>query len=100
MGIKSEKILNLQPVTFTYKNDITDAIRYGVIAEQAYQVYPEMVKLDDQGRPDSVSVPMEMTWMMLNEIQKNHKAIEVQQATIAALEARLSTLEGARTYVK
>jgi hypothetical protein len=84
----------LQPVTFTYKDDATDTIRYGVIAEQAYQVYPEMVKLDDQGRPDSISVPMEMTWMMLNEIQKSHTAIEMQQTTIALLEARLSTLEG------
>ena len=109
MGVDSEKILALEPVAFVYKNDATSTKQYGVIAEQAYQVCPEMVVLYDEGQPDAIQMPSNFTWLLLNEIQKNHKLAAQQQAiidalqkrfveykgTIAALEARLSTLEGA-----
>jgi len=109
MGVDSEKILALEPVAFVYKDDVTSTKQYGVIAEQAYQVFPEMVVLDDEGQPDAIQMPSNFTWLLLNEIQKNHKLAAQQQAiitvlqtrfveykgTIAALQARLSTLEGA-----
>jgi len=82
----SEKILNLQPVSFVYKNDPAEKKQYGLIAEEAYEVYPEMVSLNSEGKPESVCIPRELTYMMLNEIQKNHK-------TIAALEAELATIK-------
>jgi hypothetical protein len=83
---ESEKILNLQPVSFVYKNDPAEKKQYGLIAEEAYEVYPEMVSLNSEGNPESVCIPRELTYMMLNEIQKNHR-------TIAALEVELATIK-------
>jgi hypothetical protein len=94
MGIDSEKILALEPVTFVYKNDATSTKQYGVIAEQAYQVCPEMVVLDAEGIPDAIQMPSNFTWLMLNEIQKTHKAIDAQYATIAALQTQFVECDG------
>jgi hypothetical protein len=43
MGTRSEKVLDLHPVTFAYKDDAQGVTRYGLIAEEVAAVYPELV---------------------------------------------------------
>jgi hypothetical protein len=41
MGIQSEGVLKLRPVTFAYKDDTQGVRRFGLIAEEVASVYPE-----------------------------------------------------------
>ena len=43
MGLRSEDVLKLRPVTFVYKLDGHAVRQYGLIAEEVATVYPEMV---------------------------------------------------------
>jgi hypothetical protein len=99
MGELSERILNLRLVQFVYKNN-PSVKRYGIIAEEAVLVMPELVVCDAQGRPDAVRMPRDLLWMMLNEIQKNHTALQKQSKDmtdqhkkIECLLARIEDLE-------
>jgi hypothetical protein len=93
MDSASEKILNLRPVTFVYKNDQAEKTQCGLIAEEAYQAYPEIVSLNDKGQPEGICIPSELTWMMINEIQKNHRSIAGIQAENACIRAELTQLK-------
>jgi len=89
MDKASEAILALTPVTFHYKNDSTDIPQFGLIAEEVAAVNPDLVVHDENGeiytvRYDAVNA------MLLNEFLKEHKKVEEQQATIAALESTIA----------
>ena len=43
MGTSSEKVLDLRPVTFAYKDDAQGLTHYGLIAEEVAAMYPELV---------------------------------------------------------
>jgi hypothetical protein len=73
MEIPSEKIYDLQPVDFTYKE--TGYKDFGLIAERVHETLPELAVLDEKGRPESVRYPM-LSVLLLNEIQKLKKEIE------------------------
>ena len=109
MGDKSNKLLQLRPVTFLYKPEYDDgshALQYGLIAEEVAQIYPDMVGYDKDGQPNSVKY-QSLTPMLLNEVQKlatqkqsqaeeNRKLEEQyrqQTRQIHSLEERLASLE-------
>jgi len=75
MDDSSSRILDLRPVTFTYKAHADKATQYGLIAEEVYETFPELVCLDDEGKPFSVRYH-DMCQILLNEIQKTAKRIE------------------------
>ena len=83
MGNVSEVILSLKPVTFRYKQtlDPTNTTQFGLIAEEAEKVAPELVTLDANGRPYSVRYE-EINVMLLNEFLKAHHKVEQMQARI------------------
>ncbi len=60
-------------------------MQYGLIAEEVAEVYPELVVYDDQGRVKTVMY-RQLSGMLLNELQKQHR--QVQELT-----ERLSRLE-------
>jgi hypothetical protein len=110
MDKTSEAILALKPVTFQYKEDKTNTLQFGLIAEEVAKINPDLVVRDDNGeiyavRYDAVNA------MLLNEFLKEHHrvkelksamaqqrkdfeaAIVQQQKTTEALVARLNEQE-------
>lgn len=102
MGDSTIGLMKLRPVTFVYKSEYANGdstTQYGLIAEEAAKVYPELVVYDDGGKPYSVRYQYVST-MLLNEVQKQyHRAeaeatvIQSQEQKIDELEQRLSRLE-------
>jgi hypothetical protein len=86
MGKTSSVLLNLRPVPFRYKGSQGDSRHFGLIAEEVDRVMPELVVRTPDGQAETV-LYHEMPAMLLNELQKQQRRIEV-------LEARLAELEG------
>jgi Chaperone of endosialidase len=92
MGSNTTKLQQLRPVTFHYKVDPQGTLRYGLIAEEVANVYPELVVRDQHGRIDGVRYD-ELAPMLLNEMQKQQKTAEVQAEKINAQAAEISELK-------
>jgi len=54
MGNRSEKVLDLHPVTFAYKDDTRVITHYGLIAEEVATVYPDLVARTATGEVQTV----------------------------------------------
>src|SRR5947207_1348810 len=94
IAAQSDGLMKLRPVAFRYKPEI-DPIgfkEYGLVAEEVAQVYPEMVINDDQGRPETIRYQL-LDPLLLNELQRQHRSIEAQEAQIERLKADLARLE-------
>jgi Chaperone of endosialidase len=106
MGEASEGLWALRPVTFHYTaayDDGSHLLQYGLIAEEVARTYPELVEVDQDGRPLAVRYHL-VNAMLLNEVQKQHAAmaaqlsqfdrqhgrLEAQEATIARQAAQLA----------
>lgn len=77
----SEAILSLKPVLFHYKNSKKSTPQFGLIAEEAAAIDPDLVTQDGEGqaytvRYDAVNV------MLLNEFLKEKKTVQQLQATV------------------
>jgi hypothetical protein len=91
MDCSSETLFALKPVTFRYKKDAdpSQALSFGLIAEDVAQVSPELITRDEQGKPQTVRYEA-VNAMLLNEFLKEHKKNEVQAKTIAELKSTLT----------
>ena len=69
MGLSSEGVLNLRPVTFAYKEDAQHVKHYGLIAEEVEAIYPELVTHTPTGEVQTVKYH-ELIPMLLNELQR------------------------------
>jgi hypothetical protein len=90
MDKASEAILALKPVTFRYKKELDPkgAPQFGLVAEEVAKVNPDLVVLDDQGKPFTVRYE-EVNAMLLNEFLKEHRKVEQLEKQVAALTAGL-----------
>jgi hypothetical protein len=86
IGSVSELLMQLRPVMFNYNSDNTNQRNYGLIAEEVAQIYPELVVFDQDGNPYTVKYHL-LYALLLNEIQKNHAAINDILVRLALLEA-------------
>ena len=77
---EAQKILKLNPVTFVYKDDEEEALQHGLIAEEVYKLYPEMIGMKN-GEVDSMHY--EQLWAPLIKI------VQMQDARIKQLEEAL-----------
>jgi hypothetical protein len=89
MGSKSARLDQLRPVTFHLKTDPKGALQYGLIAEEVAKVYPELVIRDGTGRIDSVRYD-ELSPMLLNEVQEQHRKMTTQEEKNAAQGAHIA----------
>lgn len=80
VGAASQALGSLRPVSFRYRNDPTGEPRYGLVAEEVAEVYPELVTRTPTGEVLGVDYP-QLIPLLLNELQR-------QQRTVAVLEAR------------
>jgi hypothetical protein len=98
MGASTSRLFDLRPVTFRYKTQPL-GVHFGLIAEEVDQVMPELTVRGKDGQIETVAYH-ELTPMVLNELQKEHKvnqdqaqAIRQLQQDNADLAARLVKLE-------
>jgi len=95
MGEASSGLLRLRPVTFRYRQPFADGskpIEYGLIAEEVFEVYPDLVAHSPDGQIESVKYQV-LDSMLLNELQKQHSELQEQREQNRKLEARLAALE-------
>jgi hypothetical protein len=66
-GSRSEKVLELRPVTYAHKNDAQAITHYGRIAEEVATVYPDLVTRT-ASREAQTAKHQELIPMLLNEL--------------------------------
>jgi hypothetical protein len=81
MGTRSEKVLDLRPVTFAYKDDSKGVTHYGLVAEEVAAVYPELVTRTATGEVQTVKY-QELIPMLLNELQRQRQDLARLQALV------------------
>ena len=81
MAADSEIIYQLNPVTFAFNGDVSETKQYGLIAEEVDQVFSNIVIKDEEGNPYTVQYQV-LPVLMLNEMIKQHAAIERQNMVI------------------
>ncbi len=75
----SNDIYKLRPVTFNFKDE--SLISSGLIAEEVQEVMPQLVANDENEMPFSVKYH-ELPALLLNEIQKLNKRIEILESKL------------------
>ncbi|MGI8957186.1 MAG: tail fiber domain-containing protein [Chthoniobacterales bacterium] len=90
MGLASNSILALQPVTYRYKEELDpDRVpQFGLVAEEVAKVNPALVVRDEQGRPYTVRYEA-VNAMLLNEFLKEHRRVATLEETVAQLKSAL-----------
>jgi len=95
MGDSSSNLFQLRPVTFLYKPQYDDgsrALQYGLIAEEVATVYPDLVEYDTDGQPYTVKYQL-LAPMLLNELQKQHTVVAVQQDVMKTQQEQIQSLQ-------
>jgi hypothetical protein len=92
MGSYSDRIRNLRPVVFNYKEHSPEMKSVGLIAEEVDEVMPELVACDGKGGIHSVKY-QDLVPMLLNEFQKHCAIIAVLQSVNTDLLNRIRLLE-------
>jgi len=85
----SSVIYKLRPVTFAFNGDKTEAMQYGLIAEEVEQVFPAIVVKGADGKPYSVQYHV-LPVLLLNELIKQKEEFS---AAIERVNNRLMALE-------
>jgi endosialidase-like protein len=90
MDQSSEALYQLKPVKFRYKKEIdqTQALSFGLIAEEVAEVNPDLIARDSAGKPETVRYEA-VNAMLLNEFLKKHRKNEKQEETITQLKKEL-----------
>ena len=94
MGQASGRLLDLNPVTFRYKDARSNGERpleYGLVAEEVAEVFPELVVFDSDGQPETVKYRL-LSTLLLNELQKQNQQLHGQVAEIDELKKQLAEL--------
>ncbi|HLK60001.1 MAG TPA: tail fiber domain-containing protein, partial [Chthonomonadaceae bacterium] len=95
MGSASDRLMQLRPVTYRYKQAAEDGsypLQYGLIAEEVAKVYPDLVQYDKAGKPLAIYDHL-LAPMLLNELQKQHRQNQAQKTQIAAQQKEMAALK-------
>jgi hypothetical protein len=88
------RLLRLRPVTYRYtqvRDDGSQPLDYGLIAEEVAQVFPELVVNDADGQALTVRYHL-LAPMLLDALQREHAASAAQAARLEALEKQVAAL--------
>jgi len=94
MGVDTEKLQELRPVSFHLKTDPKGALQYGLIAEEVAKVYPELVIRDKAGRIQGVRYD-ELAPMLLNEVQQQQTQLQDMKQQLAQLKQINESMQAA-----
>ena len=92
--INHDKLMQLEPVQFTYKVDNEKRKQYGLIAEDVYEIYPELVVHNNKGEIETVRYDQLHALLLKGlqsqqaEINELKNIVEKQQRLIDALFAQ------------
>ncbi len=89
----SDAILDLRPVTFTYKVGDDQSQQVGLIAEEVHEIMPSLVVLDKEGLPQTVKYH-ELPVLLLNELQKALHRIEMLEDELVELREMMEDRDG------
>ena len=81
IGDRGRKLQELRPVSFRYlraSGDSEGTLRFGLIAEEVEEVFPELVIHDPDGRSMSVKYHL-LSPLLLSELQRQQRQIELLQ---------------------
>lgn len=92
MGLYSHILYQLNPVIFNYKKHSSEDKSVGLIAEDVYNVAPNLVVLDDEGLPETVKYH-DLVPMLLNELIALNKRLRANNLRIDELIKRVEILE-------
>jgi hypothetical protein len=93
MENSSASLYQLKPVTFRYNEDIdhSQALDYGLVAEEVAQIDSNLAIRDRNGQIESVRYSA-INAMLLNEFLKEHKAFLEEQQKVQRLESALDAV--------
>jgi len=94
LAAASQALYALKPVSFRLKKefDASQALGFGLIAEEVEQVDPALVYRNNQGQVESVRYEM-VNAMLLNEFLKEHRTIEQLRSDAARQETTITELK-------
>jgi Chaperone of endosialidase len=95
MASRSDGLLKLRPVTFTYKADTAAAPHYGLVAEEVATVYPELVTRTASGEVQTVKYH-ELIPMLLNELQRQQQTLQSQAQVLQRQEQAMTEVQALR----
>jgi hypothetical protein len=72
---KLDKLHDLRPIQFTYKNDPNHKLSYGLVAEEVLDHFPELVRHDREGEIASVAYP-QFIGLLIAEVQRLRTEVE------------------------
>jgi len=90
LEINTENVLDLRPVKYTSKSDGKEGV--GLIAEEVYDIIPELVGLDKEGKPHSVNydnIPL----YNIGVIKENRQKLIDQQDIISEQQNKIADRE-------
>ncbi|MDH3821519.1 MAG: tail fiber domain-containing protein, partial [Gammaproteobacteria bacterium] len=88
MGAASGRLMDLNPVTFRYKDTYANGdkpLQYGLIAEEVAKVFPDLVVFNDKGQPETVKYRL-LSILLLNELQKQNEQLVSLNGRVAELD--------------
>jgi hypothetical protein len=94
MGLASERLLQLRPVTFRYKEPYENnekRLQYGLIAEEVAEVLPELVVYDEDNQPETVKYRL-LSTLLLNELQNQDQTLKDQGRQLESLKTQVEEL--------
>ena len=93
MGDVSNRLMDLRPVTFRYKQADeagNKPIQYGLIAEDVDTAMPELVVRNEDDSPETVAYHV-LPSLLLNAYQKQQQELTATKEKLAAAQIKLST---------
>jgi hypothetical protein len=81
-----DKVLSLNPVTFNYKSDETKKNTYGLIAEEVYEVVPDIVVKNAEGQIETVQYHL-LDPMLIAVCKSLKSEIDALRAEVELLKA-------------
>jgi hypothetical protein len=81
---RTNKIMNLKPTTFTFKNDTSNQIHYGFISQEFYTEYPELVFTKPDKKLNNIKGinNLEIIPLLVSKIQSMQKEIDELKSKI------------------
>ena len=94
VGNAGDVLSRLRPVSYRYRADIdrSSVLQYGLIAEEVALVAPDLVVLDDAGRPYTVKYEL-LVPLLVSEVQQRRARLALLQQRGEEIARRIDQLE-------
>ena len=84
IGEDHDRFMQLRPVRYHLRRDIAHQTLYGFVAEELFDVYPELVVLDKEGTPLGIKEYL-FSGILVNELQRLAREVAEMRQELALL---------------